>query len=133
MTTLYKLSIHSQSLEMRGIFLVSRYVGTINQLSVRQKFFCWFSLVFQKESAIQLSKPILQHLQGGPLFMNHPVLRLKSLIFSYYDWFCWEIPNWRLLYHFFKGVVKIKGRLLQQRNKQHFSNLNSPKVFHYGA
>ena len=73
MTTLYKLSIHSQSLEMRGIFLVSRYVGTINQLSVRQKFFCWFSLVFQKESAIQLSKPILQHLQGGPLFMNHPV------------------------------------------------------------
>ena len=74
MTTLYKLSIHSQSLEMRGIFLVSRYVGTINQLSVRQKFFCWFSLVFQKESAIQLSKPILQHLQGGPLFMNHPVL-----------------------------------------------------------
>ena len=74
MTTLYKLSIHSQSLEMRGIFLVSRYVGTINQLSVRQKFFCWFSLVFQKESAIQLSKPILQHLQGGPLFMNHPVV-----------------------------------------------------------
>ena len=73
MTTLYKLSIHSQSLEMRGIFLVSQYVGTINQLSVRQKFFCWFSLVFQKESAIQLSKPILQHLQGGPLFMNHPV------------------------------------------------------------
>ena len=42
MTTLYKLSIHSQSLEMRGIFFVSQYVGTINQLSVRQKFFCWF-------------------------------------------------------------------------------------------
>ena len=80
MTTLYKLSIHSQSLEMRGIFLVSRYVGTINQLSVRQKFFCWFSLVFQKESAIQLSKPILQHLQGGPLFMNHPVLLVEFSI-----------------------------------------------------
>ena len=84
MTTLYKLSIHSQSLEMRGIFLVSRYVGTINQLSVRQKFFCWFSLVFQKESAIQLSKPILQHLQGGPLFMNHPVV-LTSAKSCYFE------------------------------------------------
>jgi len=53
MTTSYKLSLHSQSLEMDGIFLVPWYVGTINQFSVRQKNVFFVGLVWSFKKKVQ--------------------------------------------------------------------------------